>query len=395
MNRKISAHYVFPVNTLPIRNGIIEINQAGKILRIIKQGKELKEQAAVEFYNGILVPGFVNAHCHLELSSLKQKIPEHTGLADFVNYVNRYRNTDEEIIRKAIEKADFELQKNGIVAVGDISNQAISIDQKKKSKIKYHTFVEIFSLNPVLAQEKLFEGQKLLNKFLKHNLRASVVAHAPYSLSAKLFNLLKKQMQKTDMPVTMHNQESASENELFIKQSGDLYETFLSWGIKFSDFHPTGKSSLVSVMDYLPEKNNCLLVHNTFTNTEDIEQLNAKLKNIYWTFCPNANLYIENHLPDISLFYRKNQNCCIGTDSLASNHQLSILEELKTIQKYYPEIPLHELIKWATLNGAKALNFESQIGSFEQGKHSGVNLITGIDYKNMKLTNKSMVKVIV
>ncbi len=395
MTRKISAHYVFPVNTQPIRNGIIEINEMGEVLQVINPGKKIKEQAGVEFYNGILVPGFVNAHCHLELSNLKDKIPQHTGLHNFVGFVSRFRNTDEEIIRKAIEKADFEMQKNGIVAAGDISNQAISIEQKKKSKIKYHTFIEIFSLNPNLAEEKLLEGKKLLNEFLKHNLDASIVPHAPYSISRELFALLKKQMKKNSLPISMHNQETASENELFIKQSGDLYETFLSWGIKFSDFYPTGKNSLASVIDYLPEENNCLIVHNTFTSKQDIEQANTKLKNIYWTFCPNANLYIENRLPDISLFYRENQNCCIGTDSLASNHQLSVLEEIKTIQNHYPEIPLPELVKWSTLNGAKALNLHGKFGSFELGKTPGINLISGIDYKNMRLTDKSTVKVII
>jgi len=394
MSRKISAHYVFPVNAPPIRNGIIEIDDKGKIIQVINPGKETKEQAGVEFYSGILVPGFVNAHCHLELSHLKGEVPQHTGLHHFVGYVSRFRNTDEETIRKAIEKADFEMQKNGIIAVGDISNQAITIEQKIKSKIKYHSFIEIFSLNPDLAEEKLFEGKRLLNEFFKHLLSASVVPHAPYSISNKLFALLKKQMQKTDLPVTMHNQETPSENELFLNKSGDLYETFRSWGIEFPDFYPTGKNSLASVIDYLPQKNNVLLVHNTFTQKEDIEQANKQLKNIYWTFCPNANLYIENQLPDISLFYHEKQKCCIGTDSLASNHQLSVLEEIKTIQTHFPEIPLQELIKWATLNGAKALNLHSKFGSFEQGKTPGIRLIAGIDYENMRLTDKSSIKVL-
>ena len=392
MNRKISAHYVFPVNAPPIRNGIIEIDKNGKVLQIINPGKNIKEQAGVEFYNGILVPGFVNTHCHLELSHLKKQIPQHTGLHNFVRYVSKFRNTDEEIIRKAAEKADWEMQKNGIVAVGDISNSAISIKQKQKSKIEYHSFIEIFSLNSDLAEEKFFEGKKLLTDFYNAGLKASIVPHAPYSISKKLFDLLKKQMQKTALPVSMHNQETASENDLFINKSGDLYETFRLWGIEFKDFYPTGKNSLVSVIDYLPEKNNCLLVHNTFTNKEDIEQANTKLKNIYWTFCPNANLYIEKRLPDISLFYNKQQKCCIGTDSLASNNQLSVLEEIKSIQKYFQEIPLQELIKWATLNGAEALNLQNKFGSFEQEKTPGINLITGIDYKNMRLTDKSKVK---
>ena len=395
MNRKISAHYIFPVSTAPIRNGIIEIDKQGTIIQIINPGKEIKEQAGVEFYNGILVPGFVNTHCHIELSHLKNKIPKHTGLHNFVGYVSKFRNADETTIQEAIKKADFEMKKNGIVAVGDISNQRISIETKKTSKIKYHTFIEVFSLNPDLSEEKISEGENLVKLFSKNNLDASIVPHAPYSISGKLFNLLKNKMLKSKFPVTMHNQETKSENELFQSKKGALYETFLNWGIEFPDFYPTGKNSLASVVKYLPQKNNCLLVHNTFTGKEDIKQANTQLENIYWTFCPNANLYIENQLPDISLFYSEKQKCCIGTDSLASNTQLSVLEELKTIQKYFPEIPLNELIKWATLNGAQALNLSNKLGSFEPGKQPGIKLINGIDFKNMRLSPKSSVKVLV
>ncbi len=395
MNRKISAHYIFPVNSTPIRNGIIEIDKQGTIIQIINPGKEIKEQAGVEFYNGILVPGFVNAHCHIELSHLKNKIPKHTGLHKFVGFVSKFRNTDETTIQEAIKRADFEMKKNGIVAVGDISNQRISIETKKTSKIKYHTFIEIFSLNPDLAEKKISEGENLVKLFSKNNLDASIVPHAPYSISEKLFSSLKNKMLKSKFPVTMHNQESKSENELFQSKKGALYETFLNWGIEFPDFYPTGKNSLASVVKYLPQKNNCLLVHNTFTRKEDIKQANTQLENIYWTFCPNANLYIENQLPDISLFYHEKQKCCIGTDSLASNTQLSVLEELKTIQKHFPEIPLNELIKWATINGAQALNLSHKYGSFEPGKQAGINLISGIDYKKMYLSQNSSVKALV
>ena len=395
MTRKLSAHYIFPVSSEPIRNGIIEVDDTGRILQIIRHENEIKELSGVEFYNGILVPGFVNTHCHLELSHLKNKVAQHTGLHEFVNYINKYRHTEQEIISKAIEKADFEMQKNGIVAVGDISNTDYSIFIKKKSKIYYHTFIEIFSLNKELANKKFAEGKLLGNKLNANNLPASIVPHAPYSLSKELFLLLKTEMQDKVFPVSMHNQESESENELFLEKKGKLFDTFSKWGIQFPEFFPTGKNSLESVIEYLPAKNNCILVHNTYSKKYDIEQANKQLENIYWSFCPNANLYIENRLPDISLFYREKQKCCIGTDSLASNTQLSILNELKTIQKYFKEIPITELIKWATLNGASSLNLQNQIGSFDIGKKPGINLITGIDYKNMFFSEHSKVKVLI
>jgi cytosine/adenosine deaminase-related metal-dependent hydrolase len=109
-------------------------------------------------------------------------------------------------------------------------------------------------------------------------------------------------------------------------------------------------------------------------------------------FCPNSNLYIENQLPPVFLFRKENLNICLGTDSLASNHELSVLAEMITLQIHFPEIKLEELVCWATLNGAKALKMENRFGSFEVGKNPGVNLISGIDFKTMKLTEKSKVK---
>ena len=94
--------------------------------------------------------------------------------------------------------------------------------------------------------------------------------------------------------------------------------------------------------------------------------------------CPNANLYIEDRLPDIPLFMKHNSLIVFGTDSLASNYQLSILEEMKTIKKAFPYISTSEMLVWATSNGAKALAFEDNLGDFTRGKKPGVVLFENI-----------------
>jgi cytosine/adenosine deaminase-related metal-dependent hydrolase len=106
--------------------------------------------------------------------------------------------------------------------------------------------------------------------------------------------------------------------------------------------------------------------------------------NVYWITCPNANLYIENRLPDYRHFIDTNANIAIGTDSLTSNWQLSILDEMKAIAKYQSYIPLEMLLRWATLNGAEALGFEDTLGSLVVGKTPGLNLLNiGKDFKLM------------
>ena len=392
--RKISAHYIFPVSSKPIKNGIITINENGEILNIENPKGNFREIAGLEFYNGILIPGFVNTHCHIELSHLKGEIREKTGLPDFVSQISRVRINDEEVIKKAIKTADQTMQSEGIVAIGDISNKNYSFKTKKQSKIKYHTFLEVFAIDDSRA-ELVFENAKSLKKELENkNLKCSIVPHAPYSVSDKLFELIKNENEDPNKIITIHNQETASENELFITKTGELYDKLKKIGVNYDNFKASGKNSLETISEKLPYKNNIILIHNTYSEKKDIEKANSYFKNSYWCLCPNANLYIENKLPDISLLYNSTQNLTIGTDSLASNNKLSILEELKTITENFPEIPFSELIKWATLNGAEALNLDKEIGSIEIGKTPGVNLISNFDYKNLQLKEESKLKVI-
>jgi cytosine/adenosine deaminase-related metal-dependent hydrolase len=116
------------------------------------------------------------------------------------------------------------------------------------------------------------------------------------------------------------------------------------------------------------------------------------VNNTFWVLCPNSNLFIENQLPPVALFRDEQLNICLGTDSLASNHQLSILSEMVTLQQNFLEISFGEILGWGTLNGARALKIDHHFGSFGKGKKPGVNLITGFDFKTMKLSGNSSVK---
>ena len=135
------------------------------------------------------------------------------------------------------------------------------------------------------------------------------------------------------------------------------------------------------------------MVHNTFTTKEDIEWANSQLSVsnspiLFWCTCPNANKFIENKLPNYNYFIEENVRVTIGTDSLASNWSLSILDELKTISKHYPQISLQTLLLWATKNGADFLGF-NQLGTIEKDKKPGLNLLKNID--NLKLSDKTEV----
>ncbi len=393
--RKIAATYIFPGNSTPIKNGILICENNGTVVDIYSTSENLKEEAGLEFYTGILVPGFINAHCHLELSHLKGLIQEKTGIAGFVKKINELRNTDIKIKAEIFRKTDRKMWAEGIAAVGDISNTVETVSVKKNSKIYYHTFVESFGFHPSRAEKSFFIAEKVLNEFSEINLSASIFPHASYSVSEPLFKKIQQNALSEKSILSLHNQESKAEEQFFSDGSGAISDHFRNnLNIDISHWKPTGKSSLESVLPFIPSENQLLLVHNTFTQKKDVDWLKNQrsMDNTFFVLCPLSNLYIENRLPPVELFRHENLNICLGTDSLASNHQLSVLEEIKILQQNFQEITLDELVKWACFNGAKALKKDDIFGSFEKGKKPGINLISGIDFKKMKLTQNSKVK---
>ncbi len=365
----ISANVIYPVSAPPIKNGVIGLNEDGSIHSVLNQ-TQAQHIIGVKHYDGVLVPGFINTHCHLELSHLRDKIEEKTGLTTFIKSILSLRQQPDEEVIDAMKKADQEMYVNGIVAVGDISNVLLSKDVKRVSNIYYHTFIEVFGFNrpsePIIA-----EGIGLKNEFLP--LKSTIVPHAPYSVSSELFNEIKTLTTENDIQ-SIHNQETIAENELFEAGIGKFADFFAELGIAQSNAHHSGENSLRYHLPQLAKNVNTLLVHNTFSTKADIVFANAQHKQLYWCLCPNANLYIENALPDVELLKNEAVKITLGTDSLASNHQLNILAEMKALQDY-KHISFEESLKWATLNGAEFLGIDSQYGSLSIGKKPGINLI--------------------
>jgi len=354
-----------------IENGMLAIDDLNRIAEV---GLDLTaEGVKVEYFKGALCPGFVNTHCHLELSHLKGKVSQKKGIHNFIVELQKIRDASDEEKLAAIQRANTEMKVAGIAAVGDISNGDSTLKAKLESTIFYHTFVELFGFRTHLADSIMEQGQQLKASFAKAGLNSTIVPHSPYSVSEKLFERIAQE--KGNSPICIHNQESKAENDMFQNGNGKLVEMMENFGNDMSGFRKTGETALKSYLARLPANTALLLVHNTFTSGQDIDKAESTHPNLYWCFCPKANLYIEGQLPNIPQFIEKGVKCTLGTDSLASNDTLSIWEEIQTIQRAFPEIPLETLIQWGTLNGAEFLGIDKELGSFEQGKRAEINWI--------------------
>jgi aminodeoxyfutalosine deaminase len=390
--RKFKADYLFTGRELAAADSVLITLHDGTVQSIVPAAEAGE---GVEVYHGLLSPGFINCHCHLELSHLKGAIPERTGLVDFLSTVIRQRaqagaagaggvggaGDQQELIRGAIAAGEQEMLDNGIVAVGDICNTADTVSQKAGGRLYYHNFVETMGFIEQGAQDRFARSLEVFHAFaeaytlpIESN---SIVPHAPYSVSAALFRLI------AGFPgnhlLTIHNQESEAENEFYLSGKGDFLRLYRQMGLDVGFFKGTGKRSLESWLPYFHRNQSLILVHNVATGVEDLDAAMGGGRDLFFCLCPNANLYIGGQLPDVELLRRYGCDVVIGTDSLASNHQLSILEELKTLQRAFPQLPTPTLLNWATESGARALQLDAVLGSFLPGKQPGVLIIDHLD----------------
>jgi cytosine/adenosine deaminase-related metal-dependent hydrolase len=239
----------------------------------------------------------------------------------------------------------------------------------------WHNFIEATGFVPATAKQRFDQALAVAEMFQPFfgPSQMSLVPHAPYSVSAKLFELIQNHQQSV---TCIHSQESEAEEQFITTGKSDLLRLFEQIGVQTKHYQPEGNSSLQYAAHYLPMARNIILVHNCYTTAADIAFLRDAYALIMHQFsfclCPNANLYIGNKLPDVPMLMKEGLRICLGTDSLASNHQLSILEEMKTLQRFFPDTELKHLLQWATANGAVALGVSEKFGHLQTGRRPGV-----------------------
>jgi cytosine/adenosine deaminase-related metal-dependent hydrolase len=373
----LDSSYVLITN----KNGVVESIVAAK-----DAGDDVQQ------LRGLLTPGFVNCHCHLELSHMKGLIPEHTGLVNFVMNVMQHRHFPEEQILQAIKDAEDEMINNGIVAVGDICNNTYTLHQKKAGKLKYHNFIEVSGFVPQFAQQRFQQGYAVYEQFRSSFPdNTTIVPHAPYSVSQVLMQLINEV--SAGKISTIHNQETPDEDAFYITGNSAFNTLYEKLNIDVTQFFkPSLKSSIQTVLPQLSLPKHLLLVHDTFTKEEDIlfiRQTKSVKQQIFFCLCINANQYIEKAVPPVEFMRKNNFDIVLGTDSLSSNWSLNILDEIKTLSEKFSHIPLKEILQWATINGAKALDLDATFGNFEKGKKPGVVLITEMNGEVLSQKSKA------
>ncbi len=377
----------------PIKNGYLLLNDSNEI---VETGVLEGECEDTEFYNGILCPGFTNAHCHVELSHLVGAFTQASGMSGFINQINALRNTvDKEGRIKALEAQMDKMYSEGVSAMADISNCDESFACKSKSPMYTRTFLELFGSEPGDAQGVLESGKDLAKVAEEYGIAGAITPHSCYTMSPQLLAMAAQEGLKSGY-LSYHSQESDEEEELVISGTGALADNYKGRGLSTPPV--TGKPALLYFIDRLlsfsksPVEGNILLVHNVAINQESIDYAKEHLAHPYFAICPLSNIFIHRALPPLDLMRENGLKICLGTDSLSSNTVLSMVKEIVCLHQNFPHIPLEEILGWACTNGAQMLGKEDILGSFEPGKKPGVVLLDNIDWENMKLTEKTTAK---
>ena len=369
--RRIASHYTLYNGELE-RNIVVEVDDNGTITNLLRS-EAIDSMASVEFYPGILIPGMVNAHCHLELAYLKGAIAEGEGYAGFARSIGAVRNnfTTEERIRSA-KLADAKMWEEGVEAVADIANDDLVMEVKTKSKIEYHTLFEFFGLNNRDVEPHFDLARRFDNSY--------VTPHSTYSVQDGPFREI---CSRNRSLLSIHLLESDGEEALY-NSGGSLHDWYKRMGWECDFLHYGSPARRVA--ECVDRNTRLLLIHNTRAKSEDISIVENYTDGATWVLCPESNRFISNDVPPVDMLRSMGVSIAIGTDSLASSRSLSMLDNLRLLGNQ----PLKDLLTWATLNGARALGIDDLKGSIEVGKCPGLVVIEGADLHEMRLTPESV-----
>ncbi len=378
--KRIAAKYVYPLtSTEPLVNGFVEVEEDGTVIRTGICEDPAKEPV---FLDGALVPGFVNAHCHVELSYMKGLFRKGTGMAGFIDQINELRDTKslEQKVSDLTEAMDS-LWEQGVVAMADISNCDDSFAVKASHPMYTRTFLEVFGTEPEDCGAVMEGVRKLKAVADGFGIDAAPTPHACYTMSPELVTAVSAEGLKSGF-LSFHSEETEEEEEMLKYGSGKMWENRVKAGMSVPPV--TGKSSLLYFIGRLlqghpaPFDEHILLVHECCMDQEGIDAVKAVMNHPFIAVCPLSNLFIHNALPPIDLMRRNGLKVCVGTDSLSSNDDLRIVDELFCLQRNFPEVPLGELFTWASRNGAEFLS-KPEFGTLEAGRKPGLVLVDHLD----------------
>jgi len=377
----LRAAWVLPISRPPLSRGWVAITD-GRI--VATGGADDAMPAGVrrveDLGDAVVLPGLVNAHTHLELSWLRDRVP---AAASFTSWIEglfaargrSFERVDDPVVIAATARAAREVRASGTAVVGDISNSLASLDALADAGLAGLVFHELLGFAAATGQPVIdARAVRQTTPALAH-IRVTMAAHAPYSVSAELFRAIRAAVDQSEVPITsVHLGESSEEVAMLADGSGPWPALLRSIGAWREDWIPPGCGPLeyldgLGVLDA-----RTLVVHGVQLDDRAL----ARLAVIGATLvtCPRSNEWVGVGAPPVGRFYAAGLRVALGTDSLASTSDLNLFAELAALRTLAPSVPARRLIETATRTGAEALGFGDTHGTLDPGKSDAIIAVT-------------------
>jgi hypothetical protein len=372
--RRISANYVFPVSGPPLKNGIIEFDNQGKIISVTDPGNDFKEISGIEFYNGILIPKLILPYCRLEPYIFQAEITNYPDLRKFITR-ELHEITSSDGMDHRFNSLDRYLMKSGIYGVGCITNRFHFFRNKSEGKVNYHSFIEILPEKKTDPFESFNRAINVMTvAWNDYGLRSSLI---PYSFCGE-----------EDIVSYISDYSFVHDNPLILGCPGKKISSF-SVLKKFILIlsRLTGKTDSQAFVSF---KNPIIvLAHDLDDSIKDIND------NTFFMISADDSDMDHYHLNKKEYWRRFSGNLLFSNYLFNIKSNVPLISELINLQLKIPCLSFEDLIQCYTLNPARALRMDHQAGSIIPGKIPGINLITHFNFDSFKLTEKSEIKLIV
>jgi len=370
--RALKARWVFPVAVGPLPDAAVTL-QSGRIAAL---GKPAPGVPLQDLGNVAILPGLVNAHTHLEFSDLAAPLGRRgMNLVDWIREVMDRRCQTGGDSSGAIRRGVEESLRCGTTTVGEIAQPDWQLEPFDAAGIRAVIFLELIAPTRDRTDRALLLAQRhLASAEVTRAFRAGLGLHAPYSVHGDLLRRSIELSRQTGAPISFHLAESRDELE-FLRSRGGRFAALLADlripAMPLCD-QPFGP------VDYLRELSRArrvLAIHGNYLRDEEAALLARSAAHMSVVYCPRTHAYFIDEPYPLERYLSAGVLVALGTDSRASAPDLSILEEMRFVAKRHPSVPPGIVLRTGTLNGARALGLEAEVGSLEPGKWADLAVV--------------------
>jgi cytosine/adenosine deaminase-related metal-dependent hydrolase len=364
---------VFTADGPPRRDAVVSIADG----RIESIGKRRANDSAIDLGNAAMLPGLINAHTHLEFSDLTSPLaPSADSFADWLRQVVAYRRGCSDAGRRAaVVKGLADCRRNGTMCVGEIATVGWPLDVFSDPATPCDATIFLESIG--LRAERADESYKASRQHVAHDatgdIHLGLSPHAPYSVQPALVKRLASLSAVASVPLAMHLAETREELDLLRSGSGPLCELLIEHDAWQPDVIPR-ESAPMDYLRLLSAAHRALVIHGNYLSDEEIEFIAARRDRMGIVYCPRTHAYFGHSAYPLAKMLKAGALVALGTDSRASNPDLSLFAEIRHVAGHY-SVPPTQIVEMATINGATALGREGELGSLAPGKRADIAIV--------------------